>query len=222
MFLASILLALALSTSAAPSTSDNNPFEPFDLYPENNGGRIVGGHETSIEEVNYIGALLRNGHHNCGVCIISEGYTLTAAHCVSSSTPASLGVRVGSSFRTARPGDIVVGVMRIIMHPRYNQATIDYDYAILKLTTKLQLKSTVQPISLPRISEKIADGEGVWTSGWGSTHNANQSNEILRTVKIEIINREKCRSAYASRIPVTERMICAGDYYNGGRDACQG
>lgn len=78
MFLVSILLAFyASSILAAPSNSIENASEPFHLYPENNHGRIVGGEETSIEVVDYIGSLLRNGGHSCGVCIVSEWYVLT-------------------------------------------------------------------------------------------------------------------------------------------------
>lgn len=221
MFLASIFLAFfATLTLGAPSDSINNDSEPFHLYPENNGGRIVGGQVTSIEVIDYIGSLLRNGNHNCGVCIISEAYTLSAAHCVNNVAPASLAVRVGSSFRSS--GGTVIGVMRSIVHPSYVPSTIDFDYAILMLSSKLTFGIGIQPISLPHPGEKIADDTYTWTSGWGNTLNPNESNEILRKVDIPIVNREKCRLAYASRNAVTERMICAGYYYDGGKDACQG
>lgn len=110
-----------------------------------------------------------------------------------------------------------MGVSRILVHPEYAISTIDFDYAILTLSTKLEFGIGIQPISLPLVGEEIADETYTWTSGWGNTLNINHSSEILRTVDIPIVNREICRRAYETRNPVTERMICAGYYYDGGK-----
>jgi secreted trypsin-like serine protease len=115
-----------------------------------------------------------------------------------------------------------VDVLRVISHPSYVPSTIDYDYAILALATRLIFGTGINAISLPLPDETIEDNTYTWTSGWGRTMVADESNEQLRKVDIPIVNRERCRLAYETRNVVTERMICAGYYYDGGKDACQG
>lgn len=59
--------------------------------------RIVGGHETGINEFPLMAALLDPGSGDllCGASIISNRYALTAAHCLLHKTPNNLGLLVG-------------------------------------------------------------------------------------------------------------------------------
>ena len=44
----------------------------------------------------------------------------------------------------------------------------------------------------------------------------------LREVLVPIVDRKLCESAYKNINPITSRMICAGRFSEGGKDACQG
>ena len=44
--------------------------------------RIINGQEASPGEFPHQVTLLRNGYHTCGGSVISNGWVLTAAHCV--------------------------------------------------------------------------------------------------------------------------------------------
>lgn len=51
--------------------------------PESTQGKIIGGHEVSIEEFPFIASLFRFANFQCGAVIISDRFVLTAGHCVS-------------------------------------------------------------------------------------------------------------------------------------------
>uniref|UniRef100_A0AAG5DUS1 Peptidase S1 domain-containing protein n=1 Tax=Anopheles atroparvus TaxID=41427 RepID=A0AAG5DUS1_ANOAO len=58
-------------------------------------------------------------------------------------------------------------------------------------------------------------------SGWGSTHNPDESALVLRAATVPLANHERCSEVYLGYGGVTESMICAG-YEEGGKDSCQG
>jgi trypsin len=214
------IFATLLAIAAANPISNNDPYKsfnfPYNFYrlPDN---RIVGGIQTVIERFPYIGSLQRSGWHICGGNILSERVILTAAHCVVNSNPSSFTFRVGSSFH-ATGGD-VIPVQSIVVHPSYNSATIDFDYAVLTLSASITFDEYRQPIALPEQSEKIDDNRCSITSGWGNTLNVNHTREQLRFVSKPIVNNQECSRLYgAINALVTDRMVCAG-YEQGGKDA---
>jgi trypsin len=181
--------------------------------------RIVGGNATDIEVIPYIGSLRYSGVHSCGCIILNSDYVLTAAHCTSDVHPSQLMIRFGSSYHAH------LGTLRsirvIIEHPNYSPRNLDFDFSILQLWTPITFGVGIQPILLPNQHEDFADGMVMVTSGWGLTHNSNETRSRLRKVEVPIFNQRSCEIAYSAINPVTERMICAG-FEEGGRDACQG
>lgn len=45
---------------------------------------------------------------------------------------------------------------------------------------------------------------------------------MIYLAEVPLVNQRKCQDAYSSFSPITPRMICAGFYAEGGKDACQG
>lgn len=45
---------------------------------------------------------------------------------------------------------------------------------------------------------------------------------MVDLAEVPLVNQKKCQEAYASFGDITPRMICAGFYKEGGKDACQG
>lgn len=54
--------------------------------------RIVGGHETEVNQYPWMGLLTYGGRFYCGCSLISNFYVLTAAHCVSGFNKDRIGV----------------------------------------------------------------------------------------------------------------------------------
>jgi len=63
------------------------------------------------------------------------------------------------------------------------------------------------------------DGSNImWKTG--AIREGGGQSKTLRNVTVPVITNEKCEEkGYKGRI--TENMLCAGDFENGGRDACQ-
>ncbi|XP_053664303.1 trypsin-1-like [Anopheles marshallii] len=181
---------------------------------------IVGGFEINITETPYQASLQYHNKHNCGGCVLSNKWVLTAAHCTVGRSISNLAVRVGSSKHAS--GGTVVRISRVIDHPNYNNDKTDYDYSLLELKSKLTFSDAVQPIALPKQDESVKDGTMAIVSGWGYTMNANESHAVLRAVKVPTINQEDCNDTYLKKFGgITDRMLCAG-YQQGGKDSCQG
>lgn len=76
----------------------------------------------------------------------------------------------------------------------------------------------VKAIALPNVHDtEIADGTLCFISGWGDTMNSMESNLILRSAAVPIVNRSECQRSYIGISNITPRMICAG-FKEGGRD----
>ena len=132
-------------------------------------------------------------------------------------------VRVGSKKYSS--GGQLVKVSQIRQHPDFKVSTIDYDYSLVKLATRLTLNTkTIKKVELPKANETISTGLSSFVTGWGATKNPNESNQVLRGAVVPIVDQticEKSYQAYGGITPITSRMICAG-YTEGGKDSCQG
>ena len=115
-------------------------------------------------------------------------------------------------------GGTQLRVSRIIKHSSYSSSTIDYDIALLILSSAIPIDgSTVKAVTLP--SAERSTGDSVQVAGWGTTSQGSGSlPSTLRKVDVNIISRSSCSSSYGSGI--TARMICAGAT-GGGKDSCQ-
>ncbi|KDR22111.1 Trypsin-1 [Zootermopsis nevadensis] len=128
-----------------------------------------------------------------------------------------LSLRAGSTYSNS--GGTVHQVSQVIRHASYNEDTIDYDIALLKVSSAFSLGTNVQPIGLQ--SSSVSAGTNVVVSGWGTTSEGGSASTTLRQVTVQIVSDSSCNSAYSSYGGITARMICAGTS-NGGKDACQG
>ncbi|KFB42844.1 trypsin [Anopheles sinensis] len=220
-----IAAALALLAVVAVGVEAQNrliqPLPRFFARPRYavGGQRVVGGFEIDVSEAPYQVSLQYYKRHNCGGSVLNSKWVLTAAHCTFGAPVSALSVRYGSSKHAA--GGTVVAVKRVVMHPGYNSATIDYDFSLLELESEVTFSDSVQPVALPKQDEEVEDGTLTTVSGWGNTQSASESNEVLRAANVPTVNQKECDEAYESFGGVTDRMLCAG-YKQGGKDACQG
>lgn len=172
----------------------------------------MGGKETEIKFHPYQISLQKNGHF-CGGSIIAPTYILTAAHCTNRQNVSKLQIRVGSSFRDT--DGVMYKVEEIIQHTEYVASTTDYDFSILKLKDPIKFDENAQVISLPENQENEVVGSDAIVSGWGNTRNPIESGRKLRSVTVQIVDRDVCDDAYKEYYGITERMLCAGNFEEG-------
>ncbi|KAL7015950.1 hypothetical protein ACKWTF_016744 [Chironomus riparius] len=189
--------------------------------PPDRNPRIVGGVNTTIDEVPYIismrycNPLTDTCGHRCGGSIINHNTVLTAGHCVDRTIiPEQIWVRAGSDLRNQ--GGQLIPVRRIIIHPEYERTQLFNDIAILKLTASFRFNSRVMPIGLPPRGMNIRKGTPLLVSGWGALLWQGSSPERLQKVYVPYVPNEECARIYGN-IRVTS--LCAG---REGVDACQG
>ena len=110
-----------------------------------------------------------------------------------------------------------------MLHPNYNLSlsSFDYDLALVKLSSPVELNDHVAPVCLPSESQdaKFNPRSTCVVTGWGSTStkffNPEPSN-VLKEDNTRLFSLNKCRELYHDypEAEVTERMLCAGKYIN--------
>ncbi|XP_010214562.1 PREDICTED: transmembrane protease serine 5-like [Tinamus guttatus] len=113
-------------------------------------------------------------------------------------------------------------VEKIIYHSLYDDKTLDYDIALMKLQVPLNFSDAVRAVCLPPARQDLLQGSYCWVSGWGYTSPEQaQVTETLKEALVPLIGTKRCNSSCMYAGELTARMLCAG-YPHGQIDACQG
>uniref|UniRef100_A0A8C9FE76 Transmembrane serine protease 5 n=1 Tax=Pavo cristatus TaxID=9049 RepID=A0A8C9FE76_PAVCR len=121
-------------------------------------------------------------------------------------------VRAGVTHGSAKQ-EAGVPVERVISHPLYNDNSLDYDIALMKLRVPLNFSDTIGALCLLPSHQDLLPGTPCWVSGWGYT----RPDQAL----VPLISTQRCNSSCMYAGELTARMLCAG-YPQGKIDACQG
>ncbi|CAG9091607.1 unnamed protein product [Plutella xylostella] len=182
------------------------------------GGKIVGGYNTTIQNIPYQAYLiLQKGsdYYQCGGSIINARNILTAAHCVRGMQ--AVYIRIGSG--DSENGGYNYYTTTYVVHPQYNAQTSEYDVAVIKVGQNMRLDGTnTKAVTLARAGSDPPAGTQLLVSGWGATSESGSTSRFLMAVKVPVVSRAECSRSYSG---ITTRMICAGTAA-GGRDSCQG
>jgi hypothetical protein len=108
----------------------------------------------------------------------------------------------------------VHNVSEIRVHEQFNANTTDFDFALLKLSDKIEFNDKAKPVVVQERNPR--KGTLVVIAGWGATKFDGSNSNYLHSTEINIKDHEQCGKAYGNKI--TERMICAS---YPGRDSCQ-
>ncbi|XP_030387452.1 trypsin eta-like [Scaptodrosophila lebanonensis] len=194
-------------------------------HPES---RIVGGFAVNSVRHPYMASLRyrRNvldgsGYlHECAGVIYSERAIVTAAQCLwGLSEGSKLMAVVGAQTRNGTDG-MIYPISQWSYHPNFDYYTADYDIGVVVLAMPMDLAGhEVRAIGIR--TERPGVGRNAIAAGWGYREEGGPSSYWLEQVHVPIVSVEKCGEVYGAN-QITERMICAGDLTEGGRDACQG
>jgi hypothetical protein len=188
--------------------------------------KITGGSSTSIAEYPWQ-VFYESGQYTCGGSIISGDWIITAAHCTEDDNGHAISVSqmdviVGSSNPRAGLDGKQYSVMRVIVHEKYDQNTLNNDIALLQLYETINYENATPIRLVSRIdSASGATDPGVmsWVTGYGLTDVSPPSYPVqLQEVTIPIVSTFQASQVWPD-IPSSDLM--AG-YRNGTKDACNG
>lgn len=101
------------------------------------------------------------------VCVVTKQEQSHQFSCLSS-TVNSLSLRAGSSNHSS--GGILYSLANGYIHGYYNASLIDYDVAVLEVSSPFQLGVPgINTVSLPRPGYYPRNGTILYVSGWGYT-----------------------------------------------------
>uniref|UniRef100_A0A8C4RT05 Ovochymase-1 n=1 Tax=Erpetoichthys calabaricus TaxID=27687 RepID=A0A8C4RT05_ERPCA len=183
--------------------------------------RIAGGEEAIPTFWPWQVSLRVVHEHLCGGAIIGPKWIITAAHCVYNRKDYVKLMAVVAGDHDILNEDATIphvlqkrSVKKVIIHPRYNDSTLDYDLALLLLEDALQYNKNVRPVCLPHANWTLEPGKICTVTGWDG-----KMNEKLQQLNVPILSPESCATYYPE---VTDRMFCAGFTLQEGKDTCTG
>ncbi|XP_066475312.1 mannan-binding lectin serine protease 1 [Tiliqua scincoides] len=196
--------------------------------------RIANGRYAQKGTSPWMAMLHRNGRPFCGGSLLGNRWIVTAAHCLHHVLGLEDPVLRSSDIINTSSFKIILGKhrtertdsteqqlqpQRIVIHPSYKAATLQFDVALLELSEEARLNDYVMPVCFPDGSHRT--GAMVIVSGWGKQF-LHRLPDALMEIEIPLTDHATCKEVYARlQKAVTEDMICAGEK-QGGKDACSG
>ncbi|XP_064493258.1 transmembrane protease serine 9 isoform X1 [Pseudopipra pipra] len=182
--------------------------------------KIVGGSSAARGEWPWqVSLWLRRKEHKCGAVLIADRWLLSAAHCFDIYSDPKMWVAfLGTPFLSGIDGKMEK-IFRIYKHPFYNIYSLDYDVALLELSTPVKFSNTIRPICLPDSSHIFHEGARCFITGWGSTKEGGLMSKHLQKAAVNMIGDQACKKFYP--VQISSRMVCAG-FPQGTVDSCSG
>lgn len=195
------------------------------------------GEEASEGEFPWMAAVFSEGamvnnqpqlEYKCGASIIHPEVLLTVAHCVADSQKT---YHIKAGMLDVQTEDGVSGtqqlrVNRVIVHPRFNKQTLEYDVAILILNSPLMLSENVNTVCLPVSDLGDREDKICHVSGWGKDKfgDSGTLQTVLKKVELSLVPSRQCQTRIRNKLKRMYRLpssiICAGGEQ--GKDTCQG
>ncbi|NP_001166078.1 serine protease 37 precursor [Nasonia vitripennis] len=184
--------------------------------------RIVGGHETMVNEYPWVALLTYKGRFYCGASVINSKYVLTAAHCVDRFQKTLMGVRILEHDRNSTQETMTKDyrVQEIIRHAGYSTVNYNNDIALIKIDGEFEFDNRMKPVCLAERAKTFTGETGIAT-GWGAIEEGGPVSTTLREVSVPIMSNADCKASKYPARKITDNMLCAG-YKEGQKDSCQG
>ncbi|XP_004647537.1 mast cell protease 1-like [Octodon degus] len=162
------------------------------LPSEGEAEEIIGGVKAKPHSRPYMAYLeITSREHvsSCGGFLISEQFVLTAAHCKGRKITVTLGAH---DLTQKEPTWQKLKVTKQIIHPNYDPHAVLNDIMLLKLQSRVTLNHAVNTVALPTASTFIQPGRMCRAAGWGKTGVTKPTSDILREVKLRIMDENAC------------------------------
>lgn len=217
------------TTTQAPASTTTTPAPSTDCKCglAKRSTRIVGGTTTEVNEYPWqVGVTYTySSTFFCGGTLISDQWVMTAAHCTRGDQPSQLKVVLGehNTGSTSESDQIPMGVTRIVEHPSYSSSTLNNDFSLIKLDSKVDFAAHphIRPVCLPTSTSNNYAGEFAIVTGWGTTSSSGSLSAALREVRVKVLSNQECKATSYSNAEIKDQMVCAG-VTAGGKDSCQG
>jgi secreted trypsin-like serine protease len=185
--------------------------------------QVLGGAQATMARWPFIAALVQHNQNAfdgqfCGGSVIAPSVVLTAAHCVSGSSPSSTDVVTGRAQLSSNTGQRL-GIRAIVVDPSYNANTEHHDAALLLLSSPT--RSPAVGLAGTSDGPLLTPGAPLSVAGWGLLDNNGDAPDLLHAATIEALRTGNCQNAYGSDV-APSLMVCAGIPRAGAADACQG
>ncbi|NWX91976.1 TMPS5 protease, partial [Nothoprocta pentlandii] len=203
-----------------------SPGRPAECGLRPGAARVLGGADAPRGRWPWQVSVQHGSQHRCGGSVLAPDWIVTAAHCVHSyrrrREASNWLVFAGVVTHGAAGQEAGTAVEKIIYHSLYDDKTLDYDIALMKLQAPLNFSDAVRAVCLPPARQDLLQGSYCWVSGWGYTSPQQaQITETLKEALVPLIGTKLCNSSCMYAGELTARMLCAG-YPHGQIDACQG
>ncbi|NXY85847.1 OVCH2 protein, partial [Alcedo cyanopectus] len=186
--------------------------------------RIIGGEEAVPYSWPWQVSVQISDEHICGGAVLAKEWVVTAAHCFNSkelytelwTIVTGLHDLTEKEYRQKR------SVKQHLIHPHFNETTMDSDIALLRLAEPLEFTRHVRPVCLPA-APAVPRSRLCIVTGWGARQQDREKGKKLRQLEVPILLLDTCQSYYVNLArKVTQRMICAGFPLEEGKDSCTG
>ena len=112
----------------------------------------------------------------------------------------------------------LIPVAEFTVHPQHNSTTLDFDFAVIKLSSGASPTSNVAPVAMAtsETSQKfaVATGWGFDEPGW----HVQTTPRSLQKGNFPLMTQEECQFIWGSVMEITDRMQCVGG--NGKVSVC--
>ncbi|XP_037713716.1 serine protease grass-like [Drosophila subpulchrella] len=188
-----------------------------------NYGLIGGGQYAGILSNPWMVLIIVRGSPVCGGSLITSGFVLTAAHCIS---PFYTTVRLGDYLTVDSEDDCSRGVCiprayiknvdMKLTHANFGTAPYSrYDIGLLRMADVVMFSDYVRPICL-LLNAKMEDVLQFNVTGWGRREDGDMS-RVLQKATLSRINSSYCESHFNTKTDQTQ--ICTDSYSS---ETCDG
>ncbi|KAG4076728.1 hypothetical protein HA402_002015 [Bradysia odoriphaga] len=170
--------------------------------------RIVGGRPgLSGEFPHQVSLRTLQDEFYCGGSIIAQSWSLSAAHCVDGEPQNGILIVAGTIHLDA--GGSRHQSLRYIMHPLYDDYSLEYDVAVIQNQVPFVFNAIVAPINLG--STFIGGGQNTVVAGWGgSGPDGPPWPNTLQVLNVTTLTNLDCRSRHADENAayIFDQKIC--------------